>query len=154
MNEQGVWMSESDLEDPIDDLQEMDEDDEELPEGVEELDEEGAGTPAFVSAREQLMRQKRPSYLSKPDVLGYLNSFKTLDDQDRARLCRSVATYLQNQINTRNGLYRRRSVGSRKDDLTRSGTWVPATGPKKLKRTRSVRDLTKALEEVPASAPE
>lgn len=141
------------MEDNIDDVEELDMEDDDEP-SPEEI-----GTTGFLPAREYQQWQKRPSYMNKPDVLGYLNSFKTLDDNDRARLCRSVATYLQNQINTRNGLYRRRSVGSRKakEDLTRSGMWGPAEGHptgKKLKRTRSVRDLSKALEDIPASAPE
>lgn len=155
MEDEGVHSIPS-MEDDIADLEEVDPDEMEEEEEDDEMGPEEIGTAAFTSAREYRQQRQRPSYLAKPDVLGYLNSFKTLDDNDRARLCRSVATYLQNQINTRNGLYRRRSVAFRKtkeEDSTHSGMWGPAKAPptgKKLKRTKSVRDLTAEF----ASAPE
>lgn len=143
---EGLVHEESGSEDPIEDVEELDDEDD-----GEEMSPEEIGEPQFISARTYQRQRQRAGWQSKPDVLGYLNQFRDLDDQDRARLCRSVATYLQNQINTRNGLYRRRSVGFRKDkeeeDLTRSKA---ERAGKKLKRTKSVRDLTAEF----ASAPE
>lgn len=141
---EGLVHEESGSEDPIEDVEELDDMDE-----GEEMSPEEIGTPTFITARQYQQRQ-RGGWQSKPDVLGYLNQFRDLDDQDRARLCRSVATYLQNQINTRNGLYRRRSVASRtlKEDSIPSKV---LSGGKRLKRSKSVRDLAA---EIPASCPE
>lgn len=147
MEDEGVHSIPS-MEDDIADLEEVDPDEMEEEEEDDEMGPEEIGTAAFTSAREYRQQRQRPSYLAKPDVLGYLNSFKTLDDNDRARLCRSVATYLQNQINTRNGLYRRRSVAFRSKG---SDPDLRPIKPKKLKRTKSVRDLTA---EFTASAPQ
>lgn len=77
---------------------------------IQEWSGEEAGSPVqteFQTAHNYALQNK--PWLKRPDVLGYLNSFKDLDDHDRARLCRGVANYLQNSMNTRNGVYRRRA---------------------------------------------
>lgn len=107
--------SESDMEDEIDDLVELSESD-----AGELVDTE------FTTARN--MRQQLPTFMKRPDVLAYLNSFKDLDDHDRARLCRGVANYLQNSMNTRNGVFRRRKESRGQKVVTE---WKKTKRPRK-----------------------
>lgn len=111
-------------------------------EDLEELEEEGEMSPEEVGIQRRLPKPvypKRyvqpPSFLREPDVLGYLNTFKDLDDPERLRLSRACVNYLTARERQRNGYWlsrlekKKQSSGGRKD--------IPQT--RTLKRSRSMR---------------
>lgn len=129
------------LEDPIDDIEEDDDD-------VDEMSPEEVGIqPRFhppVYDRPSYKPYKSVSYLKAPDVLGYLNTFRTIDDSERIRLARACVNYLTAKERQRNGYFLKRQemLADRKNrGATRGHTMVE----KSLKRTRSMR----AIEDVP-----
>ena len=147
-----------DMEDDIDDLEEPDFDEEvavgedepmSSVMGYEPPDEwVGRKRPlgrTFGISKSKTIAARKQKWLQEPDVLGYLNSFKYLTDGDRLRLARACANYLNHQERQRTGYFQRR-----KSSATASGS---ASDNKSLKRTRSVRDLTKMLDEEAAEAP-
>lgn len=96
-----------------------------------------------ISKRRTIAARKR--WEEEPDVLGYLNSFKHLTDGDRLRLARACANYLNHQERLRNGYFQKRSSTKASGDSR--------TTDKSVKRTRSVRDLSKMLDEEAIEAP-
>jgi len=129
------------MEDEIDDLEEMEEEDPEEEIAVGESSDEvpssvmGYEPPASWKLRSArtigLSKRRKPAepkrlWLIKPDVLGYLNSFKDLTDTDRLRLARACANYLNNQERHRVGYFQKRAA-SRK---------VPSRAPSTTEATQ------------------
>lgn len=147
-----------DMEDDIDDLEEPEEE-EEFAVGEDEPMSSvmgyvppdawtGRKRPLGLSlglSKKKTIAARRHKWLEEPDVLGYLNSFRFLTDGDRLRLARACANYLNHQERQRTGYFQRRA--SKKE----SGGSVKTE--RALKRTRSVRDLSKMLDTEAAEAP-
>lgn len=129
------------LEDNIDDIEEED-----IDEGEEMSPEEAGIQPRFNPPvyDKPYKPYKSVSYLKAPDVLGYLNTFRTIDDSERIRLARACVNYLTAKERQRNGYFLKRQemLADRKSrGATRGHTMVE----KSLKRTRSMR----AIDDVP-----
>lgn len=140
-----------DMEDNIDDVEEYEEDeDEEIAVGEEDHEipssvmdfphtygRKRPSGPTFGLSKRGIIAERKSKWLSEPDVLGYLNSFRFLTDGDRLRLARACANYLNHQERQRTGYFQRRA------STKASGDRQPKAS---LKRTRSVRDLSKMLD--------
>lgn len=123
------------MEDNLEDIEEEEDDDE-----GEEMSPEDVGIqrrlPKPVYPKRYI---QPPSFLKEPDVLGYLNTFRELDDPERLRLSRACVNYLTARERQRNGHWLRRE--QLKQERVSGGS---ASSKKPLKRTRSMRaiDLT------------
>lgn len=114
------------MEDDIEDLEE---------EEQEEMSPEEVGIqPRFPKPVYPKRYVQPPSFLKEPDVLGYLNYFRELDDPERLRLSRACVNYLTARERQRNGHWLKREQLKK----SRSGG-RDLSQTKSLKRTRSMR---------------
>lgn len=137
MDDEGV-VSVEEMEDDIEDLE-------------EDLEEDGEMSPEEVGIQRRLPKpvypkryMQPPSFLKEPDVLGYLNYFRELDDPERLRLSRACVNYLTARERQRNGHWLKREALKK----TRESGGPQAA--KTLKRSRSMRAI-ELLQDNPAS---
>lgn len=128
---------EVDMEDEIDDLEEVDPD-EELAVGEEMssvLDYEppkvwtqrpsarrfGLSKSSRVGERKWKDGTEPKPWMVEPDVLGYLNTFRHLNDSDRLRLARACANYLNHKERQRVGYFEKRREAKTERKRSRAG---------------------------------
>lgn len=112
----------------------------------EDLEEEGELSPEEVGIQPRFPKPvypKRyiqpPSFLKEPDVLGYLNTFRELDDPERLRLSRACVNYLTARERQRNGHWLKRE--QLKKSRATGGQETAYQKASKLKRSRSMRAI-------------
>lgn len=121
----------------------------------EDLIEDGEMSPEEVGIQPRFPKPvypktyiQPPSFLKEPDVLGYLNYFKYLDDKERLRLFRAGVNYLTARERQRNGHWLRREA--QKKLRSSGGSESTAPKPSQLKRSRSMRAI-ELVQDNPAS---